>query len=730
MGAYRLRFVISGSHPEISRTVAVPDSASFYDLHSIIQSVMGWGDHHFFAFVSDGRRIAFESPYGPDRDAERPHLVPISEFENKPIDYTYDYGFDLRVQISWEGKEDLNGRIPVLLDWENDAPPEDCGSLEDFYDIVKAIGDPDSPDHDDAVMWDGSIGFDKKTVLNSLETWEVQGVMPEGSTILDPMVRIYALVSSLSIYDGSVHYDREKGTMAIVLGPESFPFGFKGPIAEITQKDLEAEPDRYIPVWDAIESFRAGVAERLCEEMGWSDGVRGPDESDIGYVERVSRIVLDRDGEDDFTQYYSAALSDHVYQWAGENGFFFMSDSVAVGMAKGDPERLRAMGADPTDPASIEDLVRTMNPVFGDEDDDGDIPEKGDGTAYVLTLTVRGSDPVIDRTVAVPGYASFYDLHILIQDLMQWNDDHLYSFDADGDIIEEPGPSGPDDDDVLPPMCVPIALYHGCPIDYTYDFGDEWHVDVTWEDVIDDYYDISADLILWNGNSPPEDCGGIKEYTKRQDELEVEFDEDLVRTVIASWGIQGVAGPDSEFVPEFLRIELTNALLAASDDRIVYDREDCVLAPVRRNKRRSKRRDGADIVTVTPDEVSADPDRYIVAWDTPAAYMEDLLTDFLEERGIPEARREGESVREFIGRADATFDDETRADWRQHCSYAAADEICEWAEANDIYFYSLPDASVGPLEAVFRSLRDKDIDISDPEALQRFMDEYNASRGR
>ena len=372
MGAYRLRLVIPGSDPEISRTVAVPDFASFYDLHSIIQSVMGWGDHHFFAFETDGGRIAFESPYGPDGGAERPHLVPISGSEGKPIDYTYDYGYDLHVLVSWEGREDIDGRIPVLIDWENDAPPEDCGSLDDFYDILEAMNDPDSPDHDDAMMWDGTIGFDEKTVLNSLETWEVQGVMPEGAVILDPMVRIYALVSSLSIFDGSVHYDREKGNMAIIRGPESLPLGFDGPIAEIAEEDLGAEPGRYIPVWDAIESFRAGVAERLCGEMGWSEGERKPDESDMEYVDRVSEIILDRDAEDEFTGFYSAALSDHIYQWAGDNGFFFMSDNTAVGLAKEDPERLRALGADPSDPVSIEDLVRTMNPVFDDGDpDDG-----------------------------------------------------------------------------------------------------------------------------------------------------------------------------------------------------------------------------------------------------------------------------------------------------------------------------------------------------------------------
>lgn len=734
MGAYRLRFVISESDPEISRTVAVPDFSSFYDLHSIIQSVMGWKDHHFFAFESDGRRIAFESPYGSDRDAERPHLVPISEFEGKPVDYTYDYGYGLHVLISWEGREDIDGRIPVLIDWENDAPPEDCGSLEDFYDIVEAIDDLDSPDHNDAMMWNESIGFDEDTVLNSLETWGPQGVMPEGAEPLDPMVRILALASSAVIFDGSICYDRDEKTVAVIRGPETPPLGtdiIGNPIAEMTGEDLESEPDRYIPIWESIESFRAGVAERMCERMGWDEGARMPGESDLDYTDRIGGVVLERDVGDDLTKFYTAAMSEHTFQWAERNGFFFMSESVAVRLAKEDPERLRALGADPSDPASIEDLVRLMNPVFDDEDSLPDnLPVKGDDIAYMLTFTVRDSDPVINRTVAVPAYASFYDLHVLIQDLMQWNNDHLYSFDADGDIIEEPDPSSPVDDGVLPPICVPIAIYQGCPIDYRYDFGDDWHVDITWGDVIDEYYDNAADLILWNGNSPPEDCGGIRAYMERQEELEVEFDEDLVRRVIGSWGVQGIAGPDSEFVPEIFRIELTNALLAASEDTIVYDKEGCILATVRRNKRRSKRRDGEETATVTLDEISADPDRYIVVWDTPAAYMEDLITGFLEDRNIPETRRKGESVREFIGRADAALDDETRMDWRLHCAYAVADEVCEWAEDNDLYFYSFPNAFVSPLETVFRLLHDKGVDISDPEALQRFMDEYSESLKR
>lgn len=731
MGAYRLRFVIAGSDPEISRTVSIPDFASFYDLHSVIQSVMGWGGVHFFAFESDGRRIAFESPYGPDKEAERPHLVPISEFEGKPIDYAYDYGCDWHVLISWEGTEDRDGRKPVLLEWKNDAPPEDCGTMEDFYGILKAIDDPDSPEHEDAMAWSDQIGFEEEVVLNSLDTWGVQGVMQDGAEIVDPMVRATALMATLLVFEGSVYYDRDEEKLSYVSGSEVMTFGseqFDGLLSEISREDIDAEPDRYIPVWDTIEEFRVEAAGRMNEILGLGLS-RRPGESDDNFTERVSKAASKKGIDEKFAESYMNLLSEHTYEWAREYGFFFMKDSVATVLATSDPVALRGLGIDPSDVLSFEDYIKSMNPIW-DGTDDFSSEDDDDVAAYVLKLTVRDSDPVIDRTVIVPSYASFYDLHVLIQDVMQWNNVHPHSFEADGDIIELPESADSDTDEMLLPVCTPIADYEGCPVDYSYDFGDDWHVTVTWQNTMDDCYSGHVELIDWNGGSPPEDCGGVWAYNEDAKTHAPDFDEKAVKEKLRSWRVQGVAKFGDEFVPEFVRIELITSALSAVDLEVVYDTEKALVLAVRKFKRKSKRRGSGDVPSILREDIEKEPDRYVVVWDTPASLIEEILMGFLEDRETPFERREGESVKLFALRVEESMDEGTIREWRSHCLQELSEMVCDWAEDNAFLFYDPPGSFSGATERAIRSLHKGDIDFDDSEAVDKFLNDYGAAFDR
>ena len=42
---------------------------------------------------------------------------------------------------------------PRYLAGERNGPPEDCGGVPGFYDVLDARGDPDHPEHAGAVTW-------------------------------------------------------------------------------------------------------------------------------------------------------------------------------------------------------------------------------------------------------------------------------------------------------------------------------------------------------------------------------------------------------------------------------------------------------------------------------------------------------------------------------------------------------------------------------------------------
>ena len=54
----QLNISIQHSEPLIFRTVQVKKETTFFELHHIIQIVMGWQNYHLFEFNLDGYRVA------------------------------------------------------------------------------------------------------------------------------------------------------------------------------------------------------------------------------------------------------------------------------------------------------------------------------------------------------------------------------------------------------------------------------------------------------------------------------------------------------------------------------------------------------------------------------------------------------------------------------------------------------------------------------------------------
>ena len=101
---YRLRVVIHGVSPLIWRRLLVPATATIAQLHTILQTVFGWGGEHLHRFVSHGVEYGISYVGGPGfRDDAR--RVGLGELGLRAGErFTYEYNFtagwqvDLRVE--------------------------------------------------------------------------------------------------------------------------------------------------------------------------------------------------------------------------------------------------------------------------------------------------------------------------------------------------------------------------------------------------------------------------------------------------------------------------------------------------------------------------------------------------------------------------------------------------------------------------------------------------------
>ena len=143
---------------------------------------------------------------------------------------------------------------------------------------------------------------------------------------------------------------------------------------------------------------------------------------------------------------------------------------------------------------------------------------------FQFKCTLLGTKPPVWRRLQVPESYTFYDLHVAVQDAMDWLDYHLHQFSVPGkeqkgdrDHIECPWWDPWDmDDDWLITTEVPIKDYLNNPSDraiYRYDYGDSWEMSITLEKILPKTKNTTYPVCL-EGRlaAPPEDCGSIPGY--------------------------------------------------------------------------------------------------------------------------------------------------------------------------------------------------------------------------
>jgi hypothetical protein len=148
-----IRMELLDSDPLIWREVEVPTSITLKVLHDIIQIVMDWFDYHLWEFT-DGERqfgppIDADLGDGPRREAAKVRLRDVLRPRKTVIGYTYDFGdnWEVRLTVSSVRQGDADQYYPRLVRGERAAPPEDCGGIPGFYELLETLADPQHPDH-------------------------------------------------------------------------------------------------------------------------------------------------------------------------------------------------------------------------------------------------------------------------------------------------------------------------------------------------------------------------------------------------------------------------------------------------------------------------------------------------------------------------------------------------------------------------------------------------------
>ena len=161
---YRIRVDITGATPPIWRRMEVGSDLMLDDLHIAIQTVLGWTDSHLHRFglgleIWDHGTEFYLCPFDADEgeDAGVPEdqvrLDEVLVDAGDTLLYVYDYGDNWGHKIRLEAVSDRpDGVTPVVcIDGRRAGPPEDCGGVHGYEEMLSEAADPTSDEHADAV---------------------------------------------------------------------------------------------------------------------------------------------------------------------------------------------------------------------------------------------------------------------------------------------------------------------------------------------------------------------------------------------------------------------------------------------------------------------------------------------------------------------------------------------------------------------------------------------------
>ncbi len=163
---YRFRITLEETVPSIWRRIEVPENYTFWDLHVAIQDSMGWMDNHLHRFEinhpESGQLLEIGIP-GIDEWEDKTTAgwrCLVSDFfslQHPSAVYLYDFGDGWRHGIVLEEVLDRRKKqkYPCCPDGMGACPPEDCGGIPGYYELLEVLQNPENEEYKETMAWLG-----------------------------------------------------------------------------------------------------------------------------------------------------------------------------------------------------------------------------------------------------------------------------------------------------------------------------------------------------------------------------------------------------------------------------------------------------------------------------------------------------------------------------------------------------------------------------------------------
>lgn len=205
----RITVSLNGIVPLISRELELPSNMRGVHFATLIQLAMGWEFEHMYEFhagkktyagVEDDNKADMASLIFRGRSANKLPLSEVTVLEmlqearqaKAPLVFIYDFGDWWEHTIALEEASDYDegeSREAKLITGHRACPPEDCGSVPGYMELVEAMENPSSPRAKELIDWLGyrykPDVFPKKRTTEAIARFN-KTYPPEEEIVLSP----------------------------------------------------------------------------------------------------------------------------------------------------------------------------------------------------------------------------------------------------------------------------------------------------------------------------------------------------------------------------------------------------------------------------------------------------------------------------------------------------------------------------------------------------------------
>lgn len=165
----QFKISLNYSKPLIWRRIQVLESSTFWEFSCAIQDAMGWGGGHLHSFMFSDKKNKWQMinimvPL-PDDDEHMDRIIDertakIADYFGKisqQCKYEYDFGDGWVHTILLEKVLPIiaDQKYPKCLAGKRACPPDDCGGIGGYENLIDILKKPKHPEHKEVKEWLG-----------------------------------------------------------------------------------------------------------------------------------------------------------------------------------------------------------------------------------------------------------------------------------------------------------------------------------------------------------------------------------------------------------------------------------------------------------------------------------------------------------------------------------------------------------------------------------------------